>query len=1073
MPGPTQGAGGALVPSLVTEKQEAIAIATVGTACGLYIFKSVPSLFLPQGIFALLASLFLGLFLGLALAGAVLCYIFYRFTHPKPPPSVPNLPLHAPLAAVPTPTAGGTSKRCTTLPARDVTRPSATMPHAYTSHGELHGVIFTVTQSHWDRTACVLDWPPAGKAFKTWHASLNQGTLVLNPLPRPHHSQHQGEEGTNKKGRKQHTGDRVEEENENDEKEEDRQLSEVVETAAMATGAAQTAVENQSHGIPLEGCTVELVRDGLQGRSELARKAPLLLAHPSWPLLDGEKKIFIFATDSAAKQEWLHALSYWCVNSNGGDGWEGSLKSIEETYQLFCSTMAQKSTLPFVQEKFNPSFLNTREGGATAMAPAVGVPSSGGPGSSSFAAGSGSRRSRDVQQGGGGQGREDAKLGKRASWKQWRKTRQEQGGEEDEHIEEDIGGDGVGDNNALGKIVNDDIGISASAATGAAAAAALDLQLRPPVGVEQVATTASDIDSIIEMRWMQSRKVPVPLAPQKQERKGSGGGGDVGAGGNTDPNATSLETSITPSPTPSPYLSPVKVPPIGPVVYRKGLPSTQQQQQQQQSGRAAPGGPSRPSSSLPGSAQTSPTKFQQRAQETPLSPSNANYANNNQQQPQQQTLSPRSQPAQTTAASSRLPQGFPSPLLPFDFFINATATRACFDLLRNPAFSEHVRARIQRQLSRMHTPEYVTSLEVVSVEPGCTAPTLSRFAAVSQPASHAAFPQLIFDMKYSGSFTVTIECKVDIRDAPAWSALDQAIDRIEGKRKKGKDSGGKIKTCTADEDEEAGLVDLGSDDENELVDGEEEDDGYEEERLLHASSSSDDTGPIAGSPKRGAPSSSEQQQKQPPKRHLFGQIRQKTAQKLRKLADSTATRISNLPLRVSLTFSVLEGTMCVWIPPPPGDRLFWSFLSPPKLSLTATPQIGQRLLKYAYHASRASAWIQARLELAFRKNLVFPCGGDIPLPFFLPVWNPRAYDGLRGLQKERDKTSATRGEDHRQEGDSRRPPVQVTRQEDHLHTRENEVSVSRVSAENAASTSKAAPFVEFSLRPPRNNNGGA
>lgn len=31
MPGPTQGAGGALVPSLVTEKQEAIAIATVGS----------------------------------------------------------------------------------------------------------------------------------------------------------------------------------------------------------------------------------------------------------------------------------------------------------------------------------------------------------------------------------------------------------------------------------------------------------------------------------------------------------------------------------------------------------------------------------------------------------------------------------------------------------------------------------------------------------------------------------------------------------------------------------------------------------------------------------------------------------------------------------------------------------------------------------------------------------------------------------------------------------------------------------------------------------------------------------
>ena len=47
-----------------------------------------------------------------------------------------------------------------------------------------------------------------------------------------------------------------------------------------------------------------------------------------------------------------------------------------------------------------------------------------------------------------------------------------------------------------------------------------------------------------------------------------------------------------------------------------------------------------------------------------------------------------------------------------------------------------------------------------------------------------------------------------------------------------------------------------------------------------------------------------------------------------------------LPLRVSLTFSVLEGTMLAWVPPPPGDRIFLSFLRTPHLVVAAKPEVG-------------------------------------------------------------------------------------------------------------------------------------
>jgi hypothetical protein len=50
-----------------------------------------------------------------------------------------------------------------------------------------------------------------------------------------------------------------------------------------------------------------------------------------------------------------------------------------------------------------------------------------------------------------------------------------------------------------------------------------------------------------------------------------------------------------------------------------------------------------------------------------------------------------------------------------------------------------------------------------------------------------------------------------------------------------------------------------------------------------------------------------------------------------------------MPLRLSLTFSLLEGTMCAWVPPPPGNRLFYAFVTPPHLELTARPEVGQCL----------------------------------------------------------------------------------------------------------------------------------
>lgn len=51
-----------------------------------------------------------------------------------------------------------------------------------------------------------------------------------------------------------------------------------------------------------------------------------------------------------------------------------------------------------------------------------------------------------------------------------------------------------------------------------------------------------------------------------------------------------------------------------------------------------------------------------------------------------------------------------------------------------------------------------------------------------------------------------------------------------------------------------------------------------------------------------------------------------------------------MELKLSMDIKALRGPLCVWLPPPPGDRMWFSFLEPPQLQVTASP-----LVNTAYH----------------------------------------------------------------------------------------------------------------------------
>ena len=55
-------------------------------------------------------------------------------------------------------------------------------------------------------------------------------------------------------------------------------------------------------------CSVQIVTEGLRGKTRWWRKTPLELSHPTRALLGNERSLMLFAAGSAAKEQWFTVL---------------------------------------------------------------------------------------------------------------------------------------------------------------------------------------------------------------------------------------------------------------------------------------------------------------------------------------------------------------------------------------------------------------------------------------------------------------------------------------------------------------------------------------------------------------------------------------------------------------------------------------------------------------------------------------------------------------------------------------------------------------------------------------------
>ncbi|XP_051241987.1 testis-expressed protein 2 isoform X2 [Dicentrarchus labrax] len=339
-------------------------------------------------------------------------------------------------------------------------------------------------------------------------------------------------------------------------------------------------------------------------------------------------------------------------------------------------------------------------------------------------------------------------------------------------------------------------------------------------------------------------------------------------------------------------------------------------------------------------------------------------------------LSPQSSPGadkklQSTTSAQVQPSGEEEEEEENVAWVNAALGRVFWDFLGEPYWAELVSKKIQMKLSKIRLPYFMNELTLTELDMGSATP---RILGASKPS--VDYQGLWFDLEisYSGSFLMTLETKMNlIRLGKEGESVRVGEFGKDGPRT----------YCLADSDEESSSA--GSSDEED------------------SSELSNDCAGAEGWAGGHKPSK------------IMRFVDKITKSKYFQKATETEfikkkmEEVSNTPLLLTVEVQELQGTLAVNIPPPPTDRIWYGFRTPPHLELKARPKLGEREVTLAH----VTDWIEKKLDQEFQKIFVMPNMDDVWLTIMHSAMDPRTAGGpLVGpavdpepSQPERDSTS--------------------------------------------------------------------
>ncbi|KAI6198277.1 SMP-LTD domain-containing protein [Aphelenchoides fujianensis] len=263
---------------------------------------------------------------------------------------------------------------------------------------------------------------------------------------------------------------------------------------------------------------------------------------------------------------------------------------------------------------------------------------------------------------------------------------------------------------------------------------------------------------------------------------------------------------------------------------------------------------------------------------------------------------------------------------------NLLAHRIFYDFCRDEFWIRAVQSKIQTKLATIHLPYFIDTLELSGFNIGTAIPRIERIYA---PIVDEWGIWVDFELKYEGVIKLALETRVNLmRLKETTDSVDQTMET--------KDPA----TCTL-----------------KITPG-------------HYSTSPDES---YGEKVKMSDHGKEKKKTGQKILHLVEKVAQtklfKEASELRPIRKIMED-ISTTRLMLNVEVNSLEGTMTVNLPGPPSDRLWYAFRRPPKMSVHAVPQVGDRSVVF----STLSDWIENKIVNVLEKNLVLPNMDDIVIP---------------------------------------------------------------------------------------------
>ncbi|KAM7372056.1 hypothetical protein PAMP_009251 [Pampus punctatissimus] len=283
-------------------------------------------------------------------------------------------------------------------------------------------------------------------------------------------------------------------------------------------------------------------------------------------------------------------------------------------------------------------------------------------------------------------------------------------------------------------------------------------------------------------------------------------------------------------------------------------------------------------------------------------------------------------------------------------WVNSLLGRIFWDFLREKYWTDQVAHKIQKKLTKIKLPYFMNELTLADLDMGTCLP---QVLSTSKPTLDRRGLWLELELMYTGCLQMTLETKMNLCKLGK-EGEDEAHSVPETQQ-----VGSKPRlSILADSDEESSSA--GSSDEEEVPPSEPQ--GSMGDKRTEIAVDGHTGGSTSRKILRFVDKIAKSKYFQKATENEY--IRKKIAE------------VSNMPLMLSVEVLELSGTLSINIPPPPTDRIWYSFRVPPRLDLHVRPMLGEREVTFTH----VTEWIEKKLQCEFQKVLVMPNMDDLYLP---------------------------------------------------------------------------------------------